>query len=175
MGFPKIPPPPFKAPNVLSSVNFRRRSRLGGRLQYLPLGPSSPFLTTSMVFSAWYRAGLLHPAAGHGVHYVSCIRRLAPSTVANDGLRGLRAIALLVVPTLRSFPLDSSPNRVTATGALSSLALTSLSLYDASAVFQFVSRRPQPQGFLPLPSPLQALRRCRRLAARCSLGLQPSE
>jgi len=29
-----------------------------------------------MGFSAWCRAGLLHPAAGHGVRYVLCIRRL---------------------------------------------------------------------------------------------------
>jgi hypothetical protein len=49
-----------------------------------------------MVFSAWCRAGLLHPAAGHGVRYVLRIRRLAPYTVASDDLKGLRAIALLV-------------------------------------------------------------------------------
>jgi len=46
-------------------------------------------------------AGLLRPASGHGVRCVSCIRRLASITIANDGLRYLRASA---------FPAALSPS-----------------------------------------------------------------
>jgi len=45
-------------------------------------------------------------------------------------------------------------------------------LRDASAVLRFPPRASQPQGFAPLPSPLQARRRCRQRAARYSHGLR---
>jgi hypothetical protein len=73
MGFPKITPLPFKVCCILSKHASRRKSTLGARLPSLPHGPSSSFLTTSMVCSASHPAGLLHPAAGYGVRHVSGI------------------------------------------------------------------------------------------------------
>jgi hypothetical protein len=68
-GSSKIAPPPTSAPCVHSRSN--RNPTFGLKLPRLRLVPSLPFLTTPTVYAAKYRAGLLHPAAGHGVRHVS--------------------------------------------------------------------------------------------------------
>lgn len=111
---------------VLSKDSFRRRSPLGTKLPRFALGPPSLFLTTSTVYPASHRAGLFRPATGHGVRHVSGGRRLALGAVANDCIHCLRAgHRSLWRQTLRSFPLDSSSCRVTATDALPSLSSAS--------------------------------------------------
>jgi hypothetical protein len=74
MGFSKTAPPSTYAHDVHSCVHSRRLPGSGARFG-LPLPrtgpvPSSRFLTALTAFSVMHAAGLLHPAADHGVHRV---------------------------------------------------------------------------------------------------------
>jgi hypothetical protein len=87
MGFSKTAPPSAHARDVHSCV---RPSRLPGRISRfgLPLprtGPVPPsrFLTALTGFSVARAAGLLHPAADHGVHRVRRPRDLAVSRTSS--------------------------------------------------------------------------------------------
>jgi hypothetical protein len=77
----------------------------------LPLtrGPPLPFLTTSTVCSDWLPAGLLRPAAGHGVHHVSALlARGALILRCRVTLTPCAGSPFPWRPTLRSFPLATS-------------------------------------------------------------------
>jgi hypothetical protein len=67
-GSSKIAPPP-----ALHQVSCpgRASSSFGPRLPHLRHLPPLSFLATSAVYSTRHLAGLLHPAAGHGVRHVS--------------------------------------------------------------------------------------------------------
>jgi hypothetical protein len=75
MGIPKIVPPSASI-RVVNSHVFSTVARRGARFG-LPLPktghvPPTRFFTFLTVFSSVDRAGLLHPAANHGIHRVVC-------------------------------------------------------------------------------------------------------
>lgn len=78
MGFPKIAPLSIEVLTVHSRILFQGRVSIGTRLPSLIRVPPAPFLTTSVVFSGDYPAGLLHPAADYGVRRVSSSDPLGP-------------------------------------------------------------------------------------------------
>jgi hypothetical protein len=78
----------------------------GPRLPSLERGPSLSFFPTSTVYSTQRFAGLLHPAADHGVRTVLS---LSPTTIARCPTRQ----TLSRTPSLRSFSLGFWPCTVT--------------------------------------------------------------
>lgn len=102
MGFPKIALPSTKTNDVHSCVPLpvaRTVQRFGLLLPRTGHVPTSWFLTTLPDFSVVNPAGLLRPAADHGVHRVSTLSRIP---------RGLQLSGLPRRSTLRSFSLASS-------------------------------------------------------------------
>jgi len=166
-----------------------RRPDFGSGLPRPELVPLLPFLPASAVFYAAsgsedplvrLSAGLLHPAAGHGVHHVS--DSLARSF---DRASGPKAVDLAVHPEVvpgGEYPSKRSPPRqpdhvVTASRPFGRdrvhrlvcpLAVPSRARCRVATVRCAALR---PQGFLPPRSPLRCARRCRCAPARCSLGL----
>jgi hypothetical protein len=140
---------------VLSKHASRKRCAIGARLPSLTHGPSSPFLTTSTVFSASHPAGLLHPAAGCGVRHVSEPHRWrAPMHAPVFAFRSALSQWRL---TLRSVSLDNSTCHVTATD------------FPLDVPVRIVHFRPTQapcSSSLRRPANLRALLRCR---VRCRL------
>lgn len=75
---------------------------VGRNLPQLQHGPPSWFRTTSAVYSAHRLAGLLRPATGSGVRYVSASGRPR----SNRSYR----VALLMIPATRFTPLEEFPS-----------------------------------------------------------------
>jgi hypothetical protein len=123
------PPPASPRPKgrVFVCVHSKRPKPLSAQ-RYHPPGhvPPSWFLTTSTVFSAHKVAGLLHPAASHGVRPVL---RSHHTPVPKDR-RALTTLPVSQAHTLRRVPLHQQPRRITA--ALAPLAV-SYSLHRGEA------------------------------------------
>jgi hypothetical protein len=97
----KIAPPPIKMLCVHSRVG--RSLPFGPEAPTSKLVPSLPFHPTPTVYSAQHRAGLLHPATGHGVRHVSgAVARSRP-----EG-HGFAAAPFPMAHTLRSVSLPGS-------------------------------------------------------------------
>jgi hypothetical protein len=151
----KIAPPPISMLCVHSRVG--RGLPFGSEAPTSVLVPSLSFHPTPTVYSAQHRAGLLHPATGHGVRHVS----VAVSPPRPEGCGGVAA-TFPMAHTLRSFSLPGSWSRVTTVLALS-LFLAAFPCLPRALPLAFgpVWRVSQPQGFEPPRSPLRATRRCR--------------
>jgi hypothetical protein len=171
MGFSKFAPPPTLAVRVHSRKTFQGRASIDPRLPHLERVPSLSFLPTSTGFSAHCPAGLLHPAAGHGVRRVLGSR--PPVPVRANTFRDLRAFALLdgatpfgafpspvavprhrdTVPSRRCRPLRRPPTETLPPrpGLTSGVRSTS--------------------GLRATTESVVTSRRCRRAATRCSPGL----
>jgi hypothetical protein len=150
------------------------RSCRSSRLQRFPPQPSrseDPLVRRS--------AGLLHPAAGHGVHQVSnslpYLSEEPDPKVVDPKVRGKSSP---VANTLRSVPLLGSlepcRHRVSSFRTRSRSPTGVPSRRSSRARSRVATARRsarRPQGFAPPRSPLRCARRCRCAPARCSLGL----
>jgi len=174
MGFPKIAPLPNEIITVHSQTLFRGSAPFVTRLPSLARVPPSSFLTTSVVYSGKYPAGLLHPAASYGVRRVSGASATWPSrtsqrtSVRTSPMLRPQAISTQMTwtwcrsrrrTTLRSLPLDNSSFRVTADDTLPSFQLPS-----AHSPCAPPKRNSLPVSFHQ-PGDLKVLFRCR---VRCS-------
>jgi hypothetical protein len=132
---------------------LRTQLRLKDRHVLLPV-PSSPFLPASTVSSAQNPAGLLQPAAGHGVRHVSAPLQTLARVAAH---KNLPAVPPLWRPALRSFPLDAS--RTASPRPLPSHRFGSPLLPRPCALLHTTASHPRAnrsQGLAPASSPLRA-------------------
>jgi hypothetical protein len=162
-------------PVVLSRNSIRRWGSFGVRTLPLTRGPPLPFLTTSTVFSDWLCAGLLHPAAGHGVHHVSAslARGTWPRVTAWSWCPVLVQLPRGAQP-FEAFPSSPALRCVTTADTLSPL----LSVRAACAVVSppscWLYSRVSPTSRSCSDAESVAAARCCHLeTARCSLGLVP--
>jgi hypothetical protein len=160
---------------VLSRSSLLGRSSFGPRLPHLVLGPPLPFLTTSAACPAHRPAGLLHPATGHGVRHVSVVYLgLDSCSVLPRCAAGGSRVGPTWRRTLRSFSLDRSSCCVTAADTLLALAPVRALRPSVSPRWNGVPSHVAPtSGLCSAVESVSGTRRCRRVLARCSLGLLP--
>jgi hypothetical protein len=160
----------------------------GPKLPDFGLVPPLPFLPAPTVYSARYLAGLLHPAADHGVRLVSGdagVPAASPRPGTPEGARqpeeaGERFTAHVPFPR-RKDPSERSPRRqpcrVTTAHALSSSGTqrhrTSTIPGDGSG--HGAQRRHRPQGLHPSTSPLRPARVSADWPPDAPLGFDPRE
>jgi hypothetical protein len=159
MGFVKDAPPPTSPGESTPERTVARSS-----VRCVPsraLVPPLPFHPTPTVSSSPCSAGLLHPAAGHGVRRVSMLA--GGTEIPRDGTEHL----LYGACPSKLFPRQQ-PYRVTAAVPFPLLDGARRSSRPKSRAHRFP---PQPQGLAPLAKPLRTLRRCQQSVARCFHGL----
>jgi hypothetical protein len=143
----------------------KRLPAFGTVLPSSALVPSLSFLPTSTVFSASTLCGSVAPRCRPWGSPRFELRSLCcRSSTSSSALPG-GAIPFGAFPPTTAVPCHHGPLPSRRSNGLGQPARR------ASTSLQTPGPTSRPQGFPPQPDPLHAARRCRRVAARCSLGL----